>query len=528
MSRIKQEVFSLIDDIAFYRKIKDLNKSEVIELETLALKLLTDYLTEESITLELAVIGNFSSGKSTFINSLLGKKICPMAVNPTTSIITKFFYGEIEEIYLVESGNKQKISFEEYQNVCQHIIGKESKKESFEVHYCYPEHFLKTITLYDTPGFNNPKNDLDQLLTERISKTVDVVILLTDINIGGIIDDSLQQILEEIRKSNKNLKWYYVINKCDSKPLSKVYKILDNVKNKYGKNFDKYFIYSSKKILDDIRSISSNVTDEIKVFFNERSRIIEELHNLSKQKNLIKQENIKNTQINYKHKKSEVLEKILELIEKKISCVENNMYNKDIDIIINKSISEYQKDLQLIMLELLNFLKNSFTINDVSKEEKSYLITPYKRIIFYYNAITVKPLETKIVELYKKIFTTYKENLSSVDLKIEDTFVQNYMNTHLKNISLKLDEIRRYYGPYNKHYFDDHDDASRHMGDIIHEYYDILAEVIKDGCDSFMKNLVAKVRDIVSFHKGNLYSNNSRLKEIKKEIEEVIFNKTSI
>jgi len=38
----------------------------------------------------VAVVGDFSSGKSTFINALLGQDLCPVDVAPTTSSITYF------------------------------------------------------------------------------------------------------------------------------------------------------------------------------------------------------------------------------------------------------------------------------------------------------------------------------------------------------------------------------------------------------------------------------------------------------
>lgn len=44
----------------------------------------------------LVVFGEFKRGKSTFINSLLGKSVLPTAVVPLTSVITLVRYGEQE------------------------------------------------------------------------------------------------------------------------------------------------------------------------------------------------------------------------------------------------------------------------------------------------------------------------------------------------------------------------------------------------------------------------------------------------
>ena len=42
----------------------------------------------------LVIVGEFSRGKSTFVNALLGQKILPASKNPTTAIISKIVYGE--------------------------------------------------------------------------------------------------------------------------------------------------------------------------------------------------------------------------------------------------------------------------------------------------------------------------------------------------------------------------------------------------------------------------------------------------
>ena len=42
---------------------------------------------------ELVVVGEFSRGKSTFINAMLGRTILPVSKNPTTTVISKIVYG---------------------------------------------------------------------------------------------------------------------------------------------------------------------------------------------------------------------------------------------------------------------------------------------------------------------------------------------------------------------------------------------------------------------------------------------------
>ncbi len=55
---------------------------------------LTDLLHNPDQSIFVAVLGQFKSGKSSFINSLLGKDLLPSGVVPVTAIVTRIRYGD--------------------------------------------------------------------------------------------------------------------------------------------------------------------------------------------------------------------------------------------------------------------------------------------------------------------------------------------------------------------------------------------------------------------------------------------------
>ena len=55
-------------------------------------KLRNDHNKLEDEKFSLVVIGEFSRGKSTFVNAMLGKSILPSSKQPTTNIISKIIY----------------------------------------------------------------------------------------------------------------------------------------------------------------------------------------------------------------------------------------------------------------------------------------------------------------------------------------------------------------------------------------------------------------------------------------------------
>ena len=60
----------------------------------------------------VAIVGEFSRGKSSLINKLLGTDIMPVGDLPTTAMLTSVRYGENENICVYKNGNK----IEEYCN----------------------------------------------------------------------------------------------------------------------------------------------------------------------------------------------------------------------------------------------------------------------------------------------------------------------------------------------------------------------------------------------------------------------------
>jgi GTPase Era involved in 16S rRNA processing len=58
----------------------------------------TQTLLSQNPPIDIAVLGQFKAGKSSFLNSLLGQNVLPVGVIPVTTAITRLQYGEKEQI----------------------------------------------------------------------------------------------------------------------------------------------------------------------------------------------------------------------------------------------------------------------------------------------------------------------------------------------------------------------------------------------------------------------------------------------
>ena len=144
-------------------------------------------------TFNLVVVGEFSSGKSTFVNALLGRKILPSSKNPTTAIISKIVYGD-KPAYRLFYKNKRHTDLTEAEfkkitappepddsditSVQEYAEAQKAISEIDFAEIIQPLQFCKDkVEVVDTPG----TNDLDvgrMEITYRYLGQADAVILI--------------------------------------------------------------------------------------------------------------------------------------------------------------------------------------------------------------------------------------------------------------------------------------------------------------------------------------------------------------
>jgi len=131
----------------------------------------------------LVVVGEFNSGKSAFINALLGEKWLEEGVTPTTSKINILRFGE---------SKSQRLS-----------------EESHEV-ILLPVDMLSEVSIVDTPG-TNAIIRFHEELTRKFVPRADLVLFITSVD--RPFTESERRFMEDIRDWGKKV--VVVINKID-------------------------------------------------------------------------------------------------------------------------------------------------------------------------------------------------------------------------------------------------------------------------------------------------------------------------
>ncbi|MFB2977053.1 dynamin family protein [Microseira sp. BLCC-F43] len=179
---------------------------------------LTDALTGDIKTTQerlqsqcfrVVVVGDFSKGKSTLLNALLGEKIQPVRDIPCSGTVTILKYGSQRRVicrYKDKDRPEQEISPEQYQEKAS--ISEEAalgsyedeiaKSEIAEIVFEHPDLELcrNGVEIIDSPGLNEAESRI--LVTQQILKTADAIIFLT--NAQSVLTKTERELLLDLKK----------------------------------------------------------------------------------------------------------------------------------------------------------------------------------------------------------------------------------------------------------------------------------------------------------------------------------------
>jgi uncharacterized tellurite resistance protein B-like protein/GTPase SAR1 family protein len=143
----------------------------------------------ESQSFRLAVVGEFSQGKSTLLNALLGEEIQPAREIPCSGAVTVLKYGTQKRVICrYKDGREEEIPFSEYQlkatiseDAALGCLSDElAHSDIEEIVFEHPDLELCSsgVEIIDSPGLNEHAER--SAITQRILKDTDAVIFLTN------------------------------------------------------------------------------------------------------------------------------------------------------------------------------------------------------------------------------------------------------------------------------------------------------------------------------------------------------------
>ncbi len=190
----------------------------------------------------IPIVGAFSAGKSSLINSFLGNEILPVGITPETSLATELRFSDIEHIEAV----KEDESVDNY-SITKIAEIKEKAREYKYLRLFLNNENLKSIApliLVDMPGFNSPLDLHNQAIINYLNRGVHYIVL-TSVEEGNITHSMVRQLLD-INEFGREFSFF--LSKSNLKPESEV----NEIKNKIENQLEEYFNIAKNVIpIDD-------------------------------------------------------------------------------------------------------------------------------------------------------------------------------------------------------------------------------------------------------------------------------------
>lgn len=205
---------------------------------------------KDSGSIKVPIVGDFSSGKSSLINSFIGRNsLLPVDITPETAVAYELYYSINESVVLYREGVKIK--------ECPLREIKQLSTRPGDIAKVYvnsgkiKELELKGITLVDMPGIDSGIKEHNDAILNYINKGT-VFVLCIDCA-GGSLRQSTLAFITELTKYN--LKPAVLVTKTDKKPNSEVSEIVEYVE------FQSRKVIGSETFVGKISSHNNEIED---------------------------------------------------------------------------------------------------------------------------------------------------------------------------------------------------------------------------------------------------------------------------
>lgn len=212
----------------------------------------------------VALGGGFSSGKSSFLNSLIGKKILPQDINPSTSVPAYIVNGKETNVYGVNVFDSKIEMDISYIKIISHGFGEVRDdddnllNEEITLGHILKSLFLSTplqtyenIAFLDTPGYSKADTEgysskTDEKIAKAQLNSSNYILWFVQADSGTITENDIS-FLKSLKKDIPKL---IIVNKADKKTVSDIEEIVKKIKSVLdvkGIIYVDVLAYSSKK-----------------------------------------------------------------------------------------------------------------------------------------------------------------------------------------------------------------------------------------------------------------------------------------
>lgn len=211
----------------------------------------------------VALGGGFSSGKSSFLNALMGKRVLPADIDPSTSVPTYIVRGEKHEVMGINVfDTKVQMQPRDIRKIA-HGFGEVEDDDDEKVtdavtlghvldniFFSTPLHKYDNIAFLDTPGYSKPDSEkysakTDEQIARGQLNSSNFILWFVQADAGTITEEDIK-FIKTLREDIPKL---IVVNKADKKNVSDLKEIISKIKSTLdikGVRYVDVFAFTSK------------------------------------------------------------------------------------------------------------------------------------------------------------------------------------------------------------------------------------------------------------------------------------------
>ena len=193
----------------------------------------------------VALGGGFSSGKSSFLNSLMGKPVLPADIDPSTSVPTYIVKGDKHEVMGINVfDSKVPMQPRDIRKIA-HGFGAVEDDDDEKVtegvtlghvletiFFSTPLHIYNSIAFLDTPGYSKPDSEkysakTDEQIARGQLNSANYILWFVQADAGTITEEDIKF----IKSLREGIPMLVVVNKADKKTRADLVNIIDKIKS---------------------------------------------------------------------------------------------------------------------------------------------------------------------------------------------------------------------------------------------------------------------------------------------------------
>jgi tetratricopeptide (TPR) repeat protein/GTP-binding protein EngB required for normal cell division len=191
----------------------------------------------------IAVMGEFNTGKSSFVNALCGEKVARVGVTPTTATINVLRYGPRGARILYHDGRARELTADEASNFLARLDDARAA-EVRVVEVFLPVEFLRQVEVVDTPGLNSLRPEHEVVARGFLTEADAIVWLFA---VGQAAKATERDALALAQSAGKRV--LGVLNKADQTSADELRDIRTHVESALGDRIEVLLPFSAREAL---------------------------------------------------------------------------------------------------------------------------------------------------------------------------------------------------------------------------------------------------------------------------------------